>query len=118
LVSEEVAHPGLSELRVVPNMHTRKKEMMDAADAFLALPGGIGTLEELFEVWTWLQLGLHSKPVGLLNVSGYFDPLLACIDSMVKEGFLEPSHQQLLLVDSDPDRLLQSIGSKIAAAQA
>jgi uncharacterized protein (TIGR00730 family) len=106
LMAREVGHAELSELHVVPTMHLRKQMMAERADAFLALPGGIGTLEELFEVWTWRQIGYHDKPIGLLDVDGYFAPLLAFIDRCVDEGFLDPLQRQVPLVDTDPARLL------------
>lgn len=106
LVDREIAHPGLSELRVVGSMHERKALMAELTDAFVALPGGAGTLEELFEVWTWAQLELHTKPIGLLNVDGFYAPLLAMVDHMIDEGFLKPPYRDLLLVDDDLKRLL------------
>lgn len=106
LVDMEVAHPGLSELRVVTSMHERKAVMADVADAFIALPGGFGTLDELAEVLTWAQLGLQSKPTGLLDVDGYFAPLLAFLDGAVRSRFLQPVHRSMLLVETDPERLL------------
>jgi uncharacterized protein (TIGR00730 family) len=106
LVDWEVAHQGLTELHVVETMHERKALMARLADAFVALPGGAGTLEELFEVWTWAQLGLHAKPVGLLDVDGYFEHLIRMVDHMVAEGFLKPPYRDMLLVDHDLDRLL------------
>ena len=102
----EIAHYGLTELRVVASMHERKALMAELSDGFIALPGGLGTLEELFEVMTWAQLGIHSKPVALLNVSGYFDPLLAMLDRHVSEGFLRPEHRALLIDGDDIDDLL------------
>ena len=108
LVDMEVAHTGLSDLRVVGTMHERKALMADLADAFLALPGGIGTLDELFEVLTWSQLGLHSKPTGLLDLDGYFAPLLAFLDGAVNARFLQPIHRAMLLLDDDPERLLDA----------
>jgi uncharacterized protein (TIGR00730 family) len=106
LLSREVGHTGLTELHVVGTMHERKALMADLADAFLALPGGMGTLDELVEILTWAQLGIHAKPCGLLNVAGYFDPLIALLDHMVAERFLHPEHRALALVDDDLDRLL------------
>jgi uncharacterized protein (TIGR00730 family) len=93
----EVAHTGLTELHIVQTMHQRKAMMAELSDAFLTLPGGLGTLEELFETLTWSQLGIHQKPVGLINVDGYFDPLLAMLDQFVARGFLRPEHRELLL---------------------
>ena len=106
LVAMEVAHVGLSELRVVASMHERKALMADLSDGFIALPGGWGTLDELFEVLTWSQLGLHTKPCGVLNVAGYFDPLLAFMDRMVDEGFVRLEHRPTLGVAASPVELL------------
>jgi uncharacterized protein (TIGR00730 family) len=102
----ELAHRGLTELHVVGSMHERKALMAELADGFIALPGGIGTLEELFEVMTWAQLGMHRKPCGLLDVDGYFAGLLAFLDHMADERFLRPVHRAMLLVESEPERLL------------
>ncbi|WP_306750370.1 TIGR00730 family Rossman fold protein [Saccharothrix yanglingensis] len=101
-----MAHEGLTEPHVVDGLHERKAMMTGLADAILALPGGAGTLDELFEAWTWAQLEVHAKPVGLLNVAGFFDPLPAVVDHMVAEGFLRPPHRDMLLVDTDVERLL------------
>lgn len=109
LMEREVGHRGLTELVVVESMHERKRIMAEHADAFLALPGGIGTMEELFEVWTWRQIGYHDQPVGLLNVAGYYDPLLAFLDRMTAEGFLSPPQQQVLCTDDDAVRLLDTL---------
>lgn len=106
LVDHEIAHPDLTELHVVSDMHERKARMADLSDAFIALPGGIGTLEELFEIWTWGKLGLHVKPVGLLDVDGYFGPLTEFLDRMVDNGFLDRPDREMLAVDSDPRTLL------------
>ncbi len=111
LVDREIAHAGLTRLHVVGSMHERKATMAELSDGFVALPGGNGTLEEFFEVLTWAQLGEHGKPCGLLNVSGYFDPLLAVFDNMVDRGFLEPEHRDLVLVEQDPGALLDRFGS-------
>jgi uncharacterized protein (TIGR00730 family) len=105
----EVAHEGLSDLRVVESMHARKALMSDLSDGFIALPGGLGTFEELLEIATWSQLGLHSKPVGVLNVAGYFDPLLSLLDHAVAERFLRNDHRQLFLVASEPQALLEAM---------
>lgn len=102
----ELAHAGLTELRVVRSMHERKAMMADLSEGFVALPGGMGTLEELFEVLTWAQLGLHARPCGLLDVDGYFRPLTAFLDHAVLEGFVRPEHRRILHVDEDPDALL------------
>ncbi|MGH7790590.1 MAG: TIGR00730 family Rossman fold protein [Candidatus Binatia bacterium] len=106
LVEFEVAHAGLADLRVVASMHERKALMADLADAFIALPGGLGTLDELFEILTWAQLGLHQKPIGVLDVGGYFAPLLALLERAVGARFLAPAHRAMLLVDEDPAALL------------
>jgi uncharacterized protein (TIGR00730 family) len=106
LVEKELAHSGLTGLHVVSTMHQRKALMADLADGFAALPGGYGTCEELFEILTWSQLGLHAKPIGLLNVAGFFDPMLAWIEHTVHEGFVRPEHRGLLLEAEEPDRLL------------
>ena len=109
LAAREVAHHGLTELRVVPSMHTRKALMADLADAFVALPGGFGTLDELFEIVTWAQLGLHAKPIGLLDVNGYFGPLLALADRAVAEAFVRPEHRRLLVVAAGVPGLLEGL---------
>ncbi len=101
-----LAHPGLTRLEVTPTIHQRKARMYKLADGYIALPGGFGTLDELFETLTWGQIGEHAKPVGLLNVNGYYDPLLTMLDRAVEEKFLFPEHRQALLCDSDPARLL------------
>jgi hypothetical protein len=106
LVERELGHTGLSELHVVRTMHERKQMMAERSDAFVALPGGVGTFEELFEVWTWRQLGYHDKPVSLLNVAGYYDRLLAFIEDTERQGFVPPAQRALLQVDSDPVALL------------
>lgn len=106
LMDKEVGHRGLTELRIVGSMHERKAMMADLADGFLTLPGGIGTLEEFFEIWTWGQLGLHAKPYGLLNVAGFFGPLLAFLDRLVSERFVKPEHRRMVLVDEDVPSLL------------
>ena len=110
LMEREHGHRGLSELHVVQTMHERKRLMAERSDAFVALPGGIGTFEELFEVWTWRQLGYHDKPIGLLNVAGYYDPLLAFMDATVNRGFVAPAQRRLLEVDSDAAALLARLG--------
>ncbi len=109
LVDKELAHGGLSELHVVETMHERKALMADLSDGFLALPGGIGTLEEFFEVWTWGQLGLHAKPYGLLDVAGFFGPLLAFLNQLVEKQFVRPEHLALVLVDRDAGALLSAM---------
>ena len=111
LVAREVAHHGVSELRVVETMHQRKALMCELSDAFIALPGGFGTLDEFFEILTWSQLGIHGKPSGLLNVSGYYDSLLAMLDHAVTERFLRPAHRELVIADTDADSLVQRLVS-------
>jgi len=104
-----LSHQGLSDLHIVPTMHDRKAKMAELSDAFIALPGGVGTLEELFEAWTWAQLGIHPKPVGLLNVAGFYDGLVSFMDHTVNERFLKEVHRNSLVVDSDPKRLVDRI---------
>jgi uncharacterized protein (TIGR00730 family) len=106
LVNREVAHGGLTELRIVASMHERKAVMAELSDAFIALPGGLGTLEELFEVVTWSQLGLHQKPSGVLDVRGYYQPLIAFLDHAVNEGFLATQHRRMIMLENDPDALV------------
>ena len=105
----ELAHHGLSELHIVTSMHERKAMMADRSDGFIALPGGVGTLEEMFEVWTWGQLGYHRKALGMLNVAGYYDALLGFLDGTVREGFVQPTYRAMLLAETDPERLLDRI---------
>ncbi|MDQ3662669.1 MAG: TIGR00730 family Rossman fold protein [Actinomycetota bacterium] len=109
LVEKEVAHLGLTDLQVVESMHERKAAMADLSDAFVALPGGIGTLEEIIEVYTWSQLGLHQKPCALLNINGYYEGLTAFLDHAVVEGFLNGSHRGLLVVIERPEELVESL---------
>ncbi len=109
LVRAEVAHAGLVDLRVVGTMHERKALMAELADAVIALPGGTGTLDELFELFTWSQLGLHAMPIGLLDVAGYWQPLLAFLDHAVSERFLRAEHRETLLVESEPELLLDRL---------
>jgi len=104
-----VEHAGLSRLEVVDSMHTRKARMAELADGFIALPGGFGTFEELFEILTWAQLGFHQKPIGLLDVAGYYDPLLALCDRAVAEGFLSAQSRALLLSEAEPEALLAAM---------
>ena len=106
LMAREVGHAGLTALHVVRTMHERKALMADLADGFVALPGGFGTFEEFCEVLTWSQLGFHPKPCGLLNVAGYYDPLLALFDHAVEEGFVPPRHRALVIEETGPARLL------------
>lgn len=109
LVEREHAHRGLHELHVVDNMHERKRMMADRSDAFVALPGGIGTLEEFFEVWTWRQLGYHNKPIGLLNHDGYYDPLLTFLESCVAQRFMDHRQLDLIEVGTEVDALLMRL---------
>jgi uncharacterized protein (TIGR00730 family) len=111
LVDRELAHQRLTELRIVTSMHERKALMAELSDAFVALPGGLGTYEELCEVLTWSQLGIHNKPCGCLNVLEYFTPLAAVLDHAVHEGFLQPQQRQNLLMSSDPRELLAMIAN-------
>ena len=116
LMARESGHRGLTELHVVATMHQRKTMMAERSDAFLALPGGIGTFEELFEVWTWRQLGYHDKPLGLLNAAGYYDPLLAFLDHSAKHGFMNQTQLDFLEVASDPLALLDRLGAMVPLA--
>jgi uncharacterized protein (TIGR00730 family) len=118
LVEREIAHAGLTELHVVDDLHQRKALMAELAEGFVTLPGGIGTMEELFEVWSWGRLGLHAKPCGLLNVDGYFDRLRGFADQMVRDGFLEPAHRELLLVEDRPGVLLDRLAAFTPPGQA
>ena len=111
LLDKEVGHRGVTELLVVQTMHERKARMNDLSDAFIALPGGFGTLDEFFEILTWAQLGLHRKPCALLNVAGYYNNLLAMLDYAAKERFLRPAHRELVIADTDPTQLLQRLGA-------
>src|SRR3954453_16196631 len=111
LVDREIAHTGLDDLRVVGSMHERKAQMAELADAFLALPGGLGTLEELFEVATWSQLGLHVKPCGLLSVLGYYDGLAGMLDHAVSERFLRPENRAIILVEADPSAMVGALAA-------
>jgi uncharacterized protein (TIGR00730 family) len=114
LVDREIAHEGVADLRIVDSMHERKALMADLADAFLALPGGLGTLEEFAEILTWAQLRIHTKPCGLLNVGGYFDPLLAMLDRAEQEGFLRGDHRSMIVVSSDASDVLMKFRSYAA----
>ncbi len=114
LMAKEVGHTGLTELIQTETMHERKKIMADLSDGFIAMPGGFGTMDELNEILTWAQLGLHSDPIGLLNVAGYFDPLLGMFDHMVKEGFLRQENRSLVLDDADGAPLLAKMESFVS----
>ncbi len=109
LMDKEVGHTGLTELIITSNMHERKQKMADLSDGVITLPGGFGTLEEFFEVLTWLQLGLHNNPIGLLNIDGFYDPLLAQMDTMVKKKFLKPVNRDLVLSHSDAAELVRKM---------
>ncbi|MBT9610429.1 TIGR00730 family Rossman fold protein [Aquabacterium sp.] len=118
LIQRELGHGGVSDLQVVDSMHERKHQMAMQSDAFIALPGGIGTMEEIFEVWTWRQLGYHHKALGLLNVAGYYDELLRFIDRSRSDGFLWPDVQELLRTDTDIDRLLNQLAADVLTLKA
>ena len=111
LADREVAHHGVTDLRVVDSMHTRKAMMAELSDAFIAMPGGVGTFEEFFEAITWTQLGLHRKACGLLNVAGFYTPLALFIDQAVSEGFIKPVHRAAIVVDDNPERLLDTLST-------
>lgn len=117
LVAREIAHRGLPDLRIVSSMHERKALMANLADAFIALPGGFGTFEEFCEVVTWTQLGLHRKPCGLLNVAGYYDPLVALIDRAVSEGFIRSENRGIVVAESNPEALIDRLSERPAAAE-
>jgi hypothetical protein len=116
LTPREIVHPGITELRVTPTLHARKALMAELADAFVALPGGFGTFEETLEMLTWSQLGIHAKPVGLLNVAGYYEPLLRLVDQAVALGFVSPEHRSLLKVAEEPVTLLERMGRPAVVA--
>ncbi len=114
LSSKEIAHEGLTKLILVDTMHERKTKMHELCDGVITLPGGFGTMEELFEMLTWAQLGLHQKPIGILNVHGFYDELMALIQTMVNKGFLKPVNQQMLLIDDTIDGLLEKMQAYVA----
>ncbi|MGH9797828.1 MAG: TIGR00730 family Rossman fold protein [Candidatus Polarisedimenticolia bacterium] len=116
LQDREIGHTGLTDLRIVGSMHERKALMAELSDGFVALPGGLGTLEELFEVWTWGQLGLHVRPCGLLDARGFFRPLVTLVDHLVTEGFVHPENRAMLLVAGEPEPLLDAMASWRAPA--
>ncbi len=118
LMQRELGHTGVTHLHVVETMHERKQMMAELSDAFVALPGGIGTFEELFEVWTWRQLGYHDKPIGLLNVNGHYDLLLGLIEHTARCGFVDPAQKELLQVNGDVDALLGSLADLARRATA
>lgn len=109
LFNKELAHYGLTDLRIVSSMHERKALMAELSNGFIAMPGGFGTFEEVFEVVTWAQLGLHRKPIGILNVDGYFDLFFEFLEHVLREGFIKPQHQQLMITSQDPNELLSSL---------
>lgn len=109
LANLEIAHKGLTAQHIVSTMHERKALMAEKSDGFIALPGGLGTLDELFEIWTWGQLGEHRKPVGMLNVDGFFDPLLGYLDHVVREDFIKPAHRDMLIVGRTPEEVLDAM---------
>lgn len=110
MVTREVAHTGLTELHVVDSMHARKALMAELSDGFIAMPGGIGTLDELFEVWTWSQIGIHAKPLGFLDVEGYYTHLQVFLDHVAAEGFMRARHRTMVTVEADPAGLLSAMG--------
>ena len=114
LVGKEMAHPGLTDLRIVQSMHERKAVMAQLSDGFIAMPGGIGTMEEFFEVLSWAQLGIHDKPCGLLNACGYYQHVVQFLDYAVAEGFLKPKHRSLLIVEQEPRVMLERFEQFIA----
>lgn len=111
LVDKELGHKGIQELKVVETMHERKMEMANRADMFIALPGGLGTMDEMFEILAWAQLGIHSKPVGLLNTAGFYEPLMALLDQMERESFLRLNHRTEIVFESDVERLLEKLAA-------
>ena len=116
MVAREIAHRGLPDLRIVSSMHERKALMASLSDAFIALPGGFGTFEEFCEVVTWTQLGLHRKPCGLLNVAGYYDPLVALFDRAVSDGFIRAENRGIVVTESDPEALIHRLNERPATA--
>ena len=116
LKDKEVGHVGLTRLEVVDTMHTRKARMAALSEGFIAMPGGIGTFEELFEIWTWGQLGIHAKPLGLLNVAGFYDPLATFLDQTVEAGFLKQGHRAMAMTDTEPATLLDRMEAYVPAA--
>ena len=116
LLKKESPHQGLAELKVVGSMHERKGLMAKLSDGFIALPGGLGTLEELLEVWTWAQLGFHQKPCGVLNVHSYYDSLIRFVDEAVEEGFIKAKHRSMLIVESGPEALITQLEAYVPPA--
>lgn len=118
LADKEIAHEGLTQLHITSSMHDRKEKMADLSDGFIALPGGLGTLEELFEIWTWAQLGFHNKPVGLLNVNGFYDALVQFLAETASAGFVRPAHHDLLIVESTPQALIEKMATYVPTSEA
>ncbi len=116
LATKELEHPGVADMRRVPDMHARKALMAELADAFVALPGGYGTFEELLETITWAQLGFHAKPIGLLNANGYFDPLVRLVEHAIEEGFIKPAHRELIVVERKATTLLDRMAAHVMPA--
>jgi uncharacterized protein (TIGR00730 family) len=116
LREKEIGHNGLTRLEVVDTMHTRKARMAELSDGFVAMPGGIGTFEEIFEIWTWGQLGIHTKPLGFLNIAGFYDPLAAFLDNTVEAGFLKQSHRAMAMTDTEPATLLDRMEQYVPSA--
>ena len=117
LKDKEVGHVGLTRLEVVDTMHTRKARMAELSDGFIAMPGGIGTFEELFEIWTWAQLGIHRKPLAFLNVAGFYDPLHTFLDNTTEAGFLRQTHRDMAMTETDPATLLDRMHDYVPSAQ-
>lgn len=115
LVEREVAHHGLTELHIVSGMHERKTMMAGLADAFIMMPGGLGTLEEFFEMWTWAQLGLHRKPIGIFGSQAFFSPLLTYLDHLVSQGFVRAEHRRMVALEEEPNALLERLARSIEA---
>lgn len=116
LREKEIGHNRLTRLEVVETMHIRKARMAELSDGFIAMPGGIGTFEEIFEIWTWGQLGIHSKPLGFLNIAGFYDPLAAFLDGTVEAGFLKQAHRAMAMTDTEPATLLERMEQYVPAA--
>ncbi|MEC8645093.1 MAG: TIGR00730 family Rossman fold protein [Pseudomonadota bacterium] len=109
LADLEIAHDGLSELFLCQDMHARKKKMSELSDGFIAMPGGLGTLEEFFEIWTWAQLGIHNKPIGIFNVDSYFDPMIFFIEKAISAGFIKPGHTSSLIIEDQAENLVKLV---------
>ncbi|MGO4674757.1 TIGR00730 family Rossman fold protein [Bosea sp. 2YAB26] len=116
LREKEIGHNGLTRLEVVDTMHTRKARMAELSDGFIAMPGGIGTFEEIFEIWTWGQLGIHTKPLGFLNIGGFYDPLATFLDNTVEAGFLKQNHRAMAMTDTEPATLLERMDQYVPSA--